>query len=106
MCIAAPTLRPRPTSRDSSGNVSRMKRHRDRRFASQARGTAARVMAMFLAALLSSAVPSAARAQDKDRKARATKLLLEGQKLHDAGEYAEALGRFEKAYALVPSPKI
>jgi hypothetical protein len=63
-------------------------------------------MAMLLAALLSSAVPSAARAQDKDRKARATKLLLEGQKLHDAGEYAEALGRFEKAYALVPSPKI
>jgi hypothetical protein len=77
------------------------------------RGAAAQILAVFVAALMFTAIPGVARAQDKqekqekqEKKLRATKLLIEGQKLHDAGEYAEALGRFEKAYALVPSPKI
>jgi hypothetical protein len=42
----------------------------------------------------------------QDKRSRARVLLVEGQKLIEAGEYGEALGRFEKAYALVPSPKI
>src|SRR4051812_36482377 len=111
-CTAATTLRPRPTGRDASGNVPLPKHSRRRHCqggtAVRRRAGWAQVLAVFLAALVSSAVPSVARAQDKDRdkRARATKLLIEGQKLHDAGEYAEALARFEKAYALVASPKI
>src|SRR3954454_13220068 len=41
-----------------------------------------------------------------DEKAQARALLVEGGGLLQSGDYAEALVRFEKAFALVPSPKI
>jgi len=64
-------------------------------------------LALVLTALMITAgLPREVRAQGGDKRTRARALLVEGQKLHDAGEYGEALDRFEKAYALVPSPKI
>jgi hypothetical protein len=64
-----------------------------------------RLIAIAVAALTFTAtIPRAALADDK--RAKATGLLREGQKLVDAGEFGEALSRFERAYALVPSPKI
>jgi PEGA domain len=59
------------------------------------------VLAVFM---VTAALPRPAFAQDKRTQARA--LLVAGQKLYSAGEYAEALSRFERAYALVPSPRI
>jgi hypothetical protein len=64
-----------------------------------------RGLALVLAAFVfTAALPRPAQAQDKRTRARA--LLVEGQKLVDSGDYGEALTRFERAYALVPSPKI
>jgi PEGA domain len=61
-----------------------------------------------LAALLVIAVtsPGSAEAQTAKEKARASALLKEGAALLGDKEYEEALGKFEAAYAVVPSPKI
>jgi hypothetical protein len=64
-----------------------------------------RLLAAVLAlAVVTSVFPGAAFAQDKRSRAKA--LLVEGGNLIQSGEYAEALTRFERAYALIPSPKI
>jgi hypothetical protein len=64
-----------------------------------------RIIALTLAvAMVAAAFPSATWGQDRRSRARA--LLVEGQRLIEAGEYGEALGYFERAYTLVPSPKI
>jgi hypothetical protein len=64
-----------------------------------------RVLALTMAAVVFvAAVPAVAEAQDKKGRARA--LVIEGQKLYEAGEYSEALGRFERAFATFNSPKI
>src|SRR3954468_17390347 len=58
------------------------------------------IFALLIFPRVSSAAPKA------DEKAQARALLVEGGGLLQSGDYAEALSRFEKAYALVPSPKI
>jgi hypothetical protein len=50
--------------------------------------------------------PAHAAPSTEEAKAQARALLVAGSKHLQAGEYAEALARFEKAYELVPSPKI
>jgi hypothetical protein len=68
-------------------------------------GSWTRVLAAFLSlAVTIAAAPRAALAQDKRGRAKA--LLVEGSGLINSGDYSEALTRFERAYALVPSPKI
>jgi hypothetical protein len=47
---------------------------------------------------------SAARADDDPRRKQAEPAFLEGLALHDAGREAEALGKFQKAYEIYPSP--
>lgn len=58
------------------------------------------IFVLLFAPRLSAAAPKG------DEKAQARALLVEGGGLLQSGEYAEALARFEKAFALVPSPKI
>jgi hypothetical protein len=48
----------------------------------------------------------AARAQDASTRQKARGLLVEGAALLGSGDYARALQRFQRAYELVPSPKI
>lgn len=60
-------------------------------------------LALPLAALL---VSGPAAAQSDDAKARAAKLLDEGVAEFNAGRFAAALGRFQAAYDVFPSPKI
>ena len=58
-------------------------------------------------ALLASAsvfVAAPASAQDDPRKAQAEALFQEGLKLHDKDREADALEKFQKAYAIYPSP--
>jgi hypothetical protein len=57
-----------------------------------------------LIAILTQA-PAAAPATGHD-KARAQALLNEGADLYDRGNFTEALGRFQSAYAAYPSPKL
>src|SRR2546429_264639 len=47
-----------------------------------------------------------ARAQTSEARERARALLAEGAKLFDDGDYEGALGKFEAAHRLVPSPKL
>lgn len=49
-------------------------------------------------------LPCSARADEDPRKAQAEPVFAEGLKLHDAGREADALAKFEKAYAIYPSP--
>src|SRR4051794_19833382 len=101
-CTAATTLPARPAR---SGHRPEKVLQERRKGPTSPWGEGTRIMALTLAvAMVTAAVPLPAFAQDKRVRVRA--LLLEGQKLVETGEYAEALGRFEKAYALVPSPKI
>lgn len=94
---AATTL---PAAPPGQGRANKVRQRGNR-----AAGPGARTIALALAVIMvAAAFPHPAWAQDKRVRARA--LLVEGQKLIEAGEYGEALGRFEKAYALVPSPKI
>lgn len=59
-----------------------------------------------LAASLASLVlvPSLASAQEDPRKKEAAQLYEEGLKLHDKDKEAEALEKFQKSYAIYPSP--
>jgi hypothetical protein len=76
-----------------------------KRRSSSAWGEGTRVIALALATIMvTAAIPLPAWGQDKRAKARA--LVAEAKKLIEAGEYGDALDRIEKAYALVPSPKI
>ncbi|MDZ4695656.1 MAG: PEGA domain-containing protein [Deltaproteobacteria bacterium] len=50
--------------------------------------------------------PASAVAQTAKEKARASALLKEGAAFLSDKEYEDALGKFEAAYAVVPSPKI
>jgi len=60
-----------------------------------------------LATLLAVAAnPRVAEAQTAKEKSKASALLKEGAKLLGNKDYAEALQKFEDAYAVVPSPKI
>jgi hypothetical protein len=69
------------------------------------RGSWGRALAAVLSLVVFlAATPRAALAQDKRTRAKA--LLVEGGSLIQSGDYSEALTRFERAYALVPSPKI
>jgi hypothetical protein len=52
------------------------------------------------------AISGSAQAGTGDPRAEAKADLVKGMTLLDQGEYAEALKKFEAAYALVPSPKI
>jgi len=58
------------------------------------------------AVLILLAISGSARAGTGDPRAQAKADLVKGMSLLDQGEYAEALSKFEAAYALVPSPKI
>jgi hypothetical protein len=49
-------------------------------------------------------VPSLASAQEDPRKKEAAQLYEEGLKLHDKDKEAEALEKFQKSYAIYPSP--
>jgi tetratricopeptide (TPR) repeat protein len=49
---------------------------------------------------------STARAQTPAEKQEALGLLREGNRLFDAGDYAGALSRYQRAYAQVPNPKM
>src|SRR5256885_5737044 len=62
-----------------------------------------RLLVLLLAGLCLS---SPARAQSSDARERARALLAEGAKLFDDGDYEGALGKFEAAHRLVPSPKL
>lgn len=61
---------------------------------------------LFAAAALASlvAVPTLAHAQEDPRKREAQQLYEEGLKLHDKDKEADALERFQKSYAIYPSP--
>lgn len=60
------------------------------------------LVALSGAVLLSVSAP--AHAQDDPRKAQAEALFQEGLKLHDKDREAEALEKFQKSYAIYPSP--
>ena len=49
---------------------------------------------------------SVARAQDDPRKAQAEAVFAEGLKEHDAQHEEAALGKFEEAYKIYPSPNV
>ena len=62
------------------------------------------VYAVVFAALAS--LPHVAAAQEDPRKAQAEGVFAEGLKLHDANRDADALVKYQKAYAIYPTPNI
>jgi hypothetical protein len=65
-----------------------------------------RCIAVAVVAVALMARAPAAAAPGDENKAQARALLVEGSRHLQQGNYAEALAKFEKAYELVPSPKI